>query len=84
MTRAYGSSDTTKALNTLNWWKKTIHHPNGESYNVMTKYEGVSQVPALTAEEQRFVDKTVEVIYFTGLAATCIAILWWIIGKITK
>ena len=50
----------------------------------MTKYEGVSQVRTLTAEEQRFVDKTVEVIYFTGLAATCVAILWWIIGKITK
>jgi len=38
----------------------------------------------LSPEEQRFVDKTVEVIYFTGLAATCVAILWWIIGRITK
>jgi len=38
----------------------------------------------LSPEEQRFVDKTVEVIYYAGLAATCVAILWWIIGKITK
>lgn len=38
----------------------------------------------LSPEEQRFVDKTIEVIYFAGLVATCIGILWWIIGKITK
>jgi hypothetical protein len=38
----------------------------------------------LSAEEQRCVDTLVEVIYFTGLAATCVAVLWWIIGKITK
>jgi hypothetical protein len=38
----------------------------------------------LSPEEQRFVDKTVEVIYFAGLTATCVAILWWFIGKITK
>jgi len=38
----------------------------------------------LSAEEQRFVDAAVEVIYYTGLVATCVAILWWFIGKITK
>ena len=38
----------------------------------------------LTAEEQRFVDAAVEVIYYTGLVATCVAILWWFIGKITR
>lgn len=38
----------------------------------------------LSAEEQRFVDAAVEVIYYTTLMATCVAILWWFIGKITK
>ena len=38
----------------------------------------------LTAEERRFVDAAVEVIYYTGLVATCVGILWWFIGKITK
>jgi hypothetical protein len=38
----------------------------------------------LSAEEQRFVDTAVEVIYYTGLVATCVAILWWFIGKVTK
>ena len=38
----------------------------------------------LTAEEQRFVDAAVKVIYHTGLVAICVAILWWIIGKVAK
>jgi hypothetical protein len=37
----------------------------------------------LSPEEQRFVDKTVEVIYFAGLAATFFAIVWFFI-KVTK
>jgi len=38
----------------------------------------------LTAEEQRFVDAAVEVIYYTGLMATFVALLSWFIGKVTK
>ena len=64
--------------------RKRSRNPRSEMGRGTTTTSIGDVMNELTAEEQRFVDAAVEVIYYTGLVAACVAILWWIIGKITR
>ena len=55
--------------------KTIIQLLTGERNNTMSD---------LSPEEQRFVDKTIEVMYLATLTATCVAVLWWVIAKVMK